>query len=77
MLEMFFINFVKLLVSVQQLLEWSLTACGLRLYFVLIVPAMRHRFVSECKTKRDKINVLCEDIEQTAKGVRDNEKKLR
>jgi len=34
---MFVINFVKFLVSVQQLLEWNLTAWGLRLYVLCLL----------------------------------------
>ena len=77
MLEVFLINFVKLLVSVQLLLEWSLTTWGLRLYVLFLEPAMGHRFVRECKTKWNKTDVLWEDIEQTAKGVMESEKKLQ
>jgi len=45
--------------------------------FGLIVPARYHRFVSEYKIKRNKTNVLWEDIQQTAEAVMKNEKKLR
>jgi len=44
--------------------------------FVLIVPVRCYTFVSECKTKRCKTDVLWEDIEQKAEGVMENEKKL-
>jgi len=45
--------------------------------FGLIVPVRYHRFVSEYKTKRNKIDDLWEDIEQTAEAVMKNEKKLQ
>ena len=47
------------------------------LCFVFIVPVRCHRFVSKCKMKRNKTDVLWEDIEQTAEEVMENEKKLR
>jgi len=44
--------------------------------FGLIVRLRYHRFVSECKTERNKIDVLWEDIEQIADAGMKNEKKL-
>jgi len=43
----------------------------------LIVPVRDHRFVIECKTKRNKIDVLWEDSERTADTAMKKEKKLR
>ena len=45
--------------------------------FGLTVSVRYHRFVSEYTTKRNKIEDLWEDIEQTAEAVMKNEKKLQ
>jgi hypothetical protein len=47
------------------------------IYFGLTVPVRYHRFVRECKMKRNKTDVLWEDIEQTAETAMNYEKKLR
>ena len=44
--------------------------------FVLIVPVRYHRFVSECKTERNKTDVLWEDIERTAEGYRADSRRI-
>ena len=36
----------------------------------VIVRVRYHRFVGECKTERNKADVLWEDIERTAEGYR-------
>jgi len=45
--------------------------------FGLTVPIRYHRIVSEYTTKRNKIDDLWENIEQTAEAVMKNEKKLQ
>ena len=45
-------------------------------YFGLIVPVRYHRFFSEYKTKRNKSDVLWENIEQTAEGYRADSRRI-
>lgn len=56
MLELFVTNLVNLLVSVQQLLEWSLTTWGLRLYVLGLLCLSGVTDVS-ASTKQNKIKI--------------------